>query len=126
VTGTKRLSADAEVNLNDPDADFREPEPTPFILPPWDAIERQQRIAEAAWSYPSELFDQGGREKVAFGTTDVVLSVYQARRRKLLKYAPLFRGYVRSCRDRRAEDTLLTKFDRKQAAKATAVAPQSA
>lgn len=71
--------------------------------------------------FPSEYWDKGeGRRKATFGTADVVLSIGQAKKRKLVEWSLLHRVYVRSCRTRQEEDRRLRAFDQKQAAKANA------
>jgi len=75
-------------------------------------------LAPPEFKIPAEIWRNGGREKATFGTAEVVLSIHQARLRKLVKHSPLFQGFIRACpRDRRAEDRLLDAYARKQAAK---------
>lgn len=74
--------------------------------------------------FPSEYWDRGeGRRKASFGTEGVVLSISQAKKRKLVKWSPLHQVYVRACWTRREEDRRMRAYDEKQATKAKPVTP---
>ena len=87
-----------------------------FTVPPFDPYER---APEPPFKYPEDQWKKGARDKAVFGSKGVELSIYQARRRKLGVWSPLFKAFVRTKPDnRRAEDHLLAAYTKKQAAKA--------
>jgi hypothetical protein len=103
------------------------PDPIPGEVQDDDAGLPDPWYRAPTFCFPDELW-KGGREKATFGNPAVTMSVAQALRRKLVRWQPVFRGYVRECRAPYAETRRMAAFDKRQAQRqaakvATAVAP---
>ena len=81
------------------------------ILPPLPFSWEERREEERKRRLPEEHWRRNRGQKIAFGSEGRLLSITQAKRRKLLRWDFAHQVYVRSVRSKEAEDRLLREYD---------------